>query len=129
MNREHVLCVDDTSFVLNALHRLLSENYAVTCASDARQALALLAQRPDISIVLADYTMPDMDGLTFLQETRALAPGAVRILMTAWPDVRAIEQAIADGVILRCLSKPFGVEEVNTALGEAVEHLRTHGRS
>lgn len=129
MNREHVLCVDDTPLVLNALQRLLSENYAVTCAGGAHEALALLSGRADISIILADYTMPDMDGLTFLRETRERAPAAVRILMTAWPDVHAILQAIEDGTIWRCLPKPFGASEVNTTLAEAVEHLRTRAGS
>lgn len=127
MNRVHVLCVDDTPLVLNALERLLSERFDVTSARDGKEALALLRVRPDVGIILADYTMPDMDGLALLTEARKITPGAVRILMTAWPDGHAIQQAVADGTILRCLTKPFGANEVNTVLAEAVEHL--HPRS
>jgi CheY-like chemotaxis protein len=125
MNREHVLCVDDTPLVLNALERLLSENFEVTSASDGKQALDVLRARPGIDIILADYTMPDMDGLALLAEARRIAPEAVRILMTAWPDGLAIEQAVADGTILRCLTKPFGADEVNAVLAQAVAHLRS----
>ena len=124
MNREHVLCVDDTPLVLNALQRLLSENYEVTSASDAQTALLSLRANPDIRIILADYTMPDVDGLTFLEEARVVAPDTIRILMTAWPDGRAIEHAIESGTIRRCLTKPFGADEVNAVLAEAVAQLR-----
>ncbi|MEM9537360.1 MAG: response regulator [Cyanobacteria bacterium P01_E01_bin.45] len=59
--RSTVLCVDDSPIVRTMLKRALGEFYEVELASSGTEALATLNDL-DVSIVLLDVTMPDMDG-------------------------------------------------------------------
>ena len=65
-----VLVCDDEKDIVSALKIYLeSEGYAVECAYDGAQALALLESR-DISLVLMDIMMPVMDGITAMTRIR-----------------------------------------------------------
>ena len=66
----NILVCDDEKDIVSALKIYLeSEGYAVECAYDGAQALALLESR-DISLVLMDIMMPVMDGITAMTRIR-----------------------------------------------------------
>src|SRR5688572_6479336 len=62
-----VLCVDDEPVMLEALSRTLGRRYAVKTAPGGAEGLRMLADHPDIAVVVADMRMPGMDGATLLQ--------------------------------------------------------------
>lgn len=65
-----VLVVDDMADAAEILQSLLElEGAQADCATTAAQAMALLAQRP-YDLLVSDITMPDMDGITLLQQVR-----------------------------------------------------------
>ncbi|OHD54605.1 MAG: hypothetical protein A2Y33_04350 [Spirochaetes bacterium GWF1_51_8] len=71
MNQK-VLIVDDSSFHRKFLDRLMhSQQFKVFEAEDGEKALQFIKDNPDISLVIADYDMPKMDGLQLLSEIRA----------------------------------------------------------
>ena len=77
-----VLVCDDEKDIVSALKIYLeSEGYAVECAYDGTQALALLESR-DISLVLMDLMMPVMDGISAMVKIRERSNVPV-ILLTA----------------------------------------------
>ena len=77
-----VLVCDDEKDIVSALKIYLeSEGYAVECAYDGAQALALLEGR-DISLVLMDIMMPVMDGISAMVKIRERSNVPV-ILLTA----------------------------------------------
>lgn len=77
-----VLVCDDEKDIVSALKIYLeSEGYAVECAYDGAQALALLESR-DISLVLMDIMMPVMDGISAMVKIRERSNVPV-ILLTA----------------------------------------------
>jgi len=77
-----VLVCDDEKDIVSALKIYLeSEGYAVECAYDGTQALALLESR-DISLVLMDIMMPVMDGISAMVKIRESSNVPV-ILLTA----------------------------------------------
>lgn len=77
-----VLVCDDEKDIVSALKIYLeSEGYAVECAYDGAQALALLENR-DISLVLMDIMMPVMDGISAMVKIRERSNVPV-ILLTA----------------------------------------------
>lgn len=71
--REHaILLVDDSPFFRNMLTPVLqAAGYAVTAASSAREALALLKDGQKFDVVVTDIEMPEMNGFAFAETLRA----------------------------------------------------------
>ncbi len=75
-----VLLVDDEPNVLSALRRAFQpDGYALQSCPDAASALAC-ARRTEFALVLSDYRMPEVDGVTFLTLFRSLQPDAMRVI-------------------------------------------------
>ena len=102
------LVVDDSRVVRKVARRILEANgYAVSEAGDGQQALdACRAGLPDV--VLLDWNMPVMDGLTFLRELRGeFGPdNPMVIFCTTENDMAHIEMAISSGA-QEYIMKPF----------------------
>jgi diguanylate cyclase (GGDEF)-like protein len=66
-----VLVVEDTELFRQYLKSLLENyQYHVLLAEDGLQGLQVLEENPDISLVLADYNMPKMDGIDMIRAIR-----------------------------------------------------------
>jgi len=102
------LVVDDSRVVRKVARRILEANgYAVTEAGDGQQALdACRAGLPDI--VLLDWNMPVMDGITFLRQLRGeFGPdNPMVIFCTTENDMAHIEMAMTSGA-QEYIMKPF----------------------
>lgn len=67
-----ILVVDDELSIRRMLGYVLSKtSYHVLMASDAKEALEQLTEHP-VNIMLLDVAMPNMDGITFLQQLRMM---------------------------------------------------------
>jgi YesN/AraC family two-component response regulator len=67
-----IILVDDETFVLAILKRILSElapGYELLSIADGATALALFAQRP-VALVMTDLRMPTMDGVALTKAPR-----------------------------------------------------------
>jgi CheY-like chemotaxis protein len=72
LRRRKVLVVDDDVRNIFALTSLLEgEEMEVVSATNGRQAIDLIESTPDLSIVLMDIMMPDMDGYQTMREIRS----------------------------------------------------------
>ncbi|WP_298442866.1 diguanylate cyclase [uncultured Ferrimonas sp.] len=66
-----VLVVDDSATIRRMMcNLLLRHRYQICEAEDGEQALAQVGEYPDISLVITDYQMPNMDGITLVQQLR-----------------------------------------------------------
>jgi len=66
-----VLVVDDDARNIFALTTVLeSQEMEVLSATNGRQAIELIKSRPDLSVVLMDIMMPEMDGYETMREIR-----------------------------------------------------------
>ncbi len=122
-NRARILCVDDEPRVVEAMANALRRDYAVTIATSAAEAMALLAHE-DVEVILSDMRMPEMDGITLLARAKELKPEVPRILLTGQADMSAAASAIDDGQLFRLLTKPCELAELRGALAAAVEYHR-----
>ncbi|HET9898553.1 MAG TPA: FAD-dependent oxidoreductase [Streptosporangiaceae bacterium] len=100
--RTVILTVDDDPGVSRAVARDLRRRYGdqhrVVRAESGAAALDALTQmklRGDqTAVILADYRMPEMNGIEFLERAMDVYPGARRALLTAYADTSAAIDAI-----------------------------------
>ncbi len=78
----------------------------------------------DIDVVISDYFLPDMDGLSFLKQVGIEKPGVPRVLMaTLTNDEMAI--GIARAGIYKFIEKPLTVDSLETIIKELEMVKRT----
>jgi thioredoxin reductase (NADPH) len=115
MGKPVLLSVDDDPAVSRAvardLRRRYGEDYRVLRASSAAEGLDALRElklRGDpVAVLLADYRMPQMNGIEFLEQAMDLFPRARRALLTAYADTEAAIQAINLVDVDQYLLKPW----------------------
>ncbi|HYH24040.1 MAG TPA: FAD-dependent oxidoreductase [Blastococcus sp.] len=119
MGKPVLLSVDDDPAVSRAvardLRRKYGEEFRVLRASSGREALEALRElklRGDsVAVLLADYRMPEMNGIQFLEQAMDLFPRARRALLTAYADTDAAIQAINLVDVDSYLLKPWDPPE------------------
>src|ERR1700694_4629543 len=111
----HILVVDDQHSIRLMLESGLSLNgFRVSCARNGAEALAA-ASSEEFDAVISDVYMPDGDGLTMVQELRALLPSLPIVLMTAQGSVELAVRAVEEGAT-DFIAKPFEVSAVAALL-------------
>lgn len=124
-----LLLLDDDINVVHALERLLTRSVAadkllVEGHTDPLQALAR-AQEAMFDVVISDYRMPMLDGVTFLKRWRAVQPDSIRLILSADTDFDTLLQAINEAGIWRFLPKPWeGRSFVDTVLAACDEFMQ-----
>jgi response regulator RpfG family c-di-GMP phosphodiesterase len=114
-----VVCTDDEPEILLALERALrDEPYDLHMTTDPEKALEWIRTRT-VSVVISDYRMPEMDGTTLLQLTRARSPRTARILLTAYPGEGVVLHGRETG-LLTLFGKPWNAGELKRAIRERV---------
>ncbi len=106
--RPTVLIVDDEEMVTASLRSLfrLQSSYQVVTHISPKEALAA-AGRTAIDLVISDYLMPEMDGITFLSRFKDLQPQAIRVLLTGYADKENAIRAINSVGLYQYIEKPW----------------------
>lgn len=106
--RRSVLVVDDDDLVLVNTTALLEDlGYEVAVANSGPEALALVARRPELDVVLTDFVMPKMNGAVLRDEIRKLRADLPVVITSGFPDLETQGDA-ARG----CLPKPFTQDQL-----------------
>ncbi|MGY1824538.1 FAD-dependent oxidoreductase [Geodermatophilus sp. SYSU D00079] len=119
MGKPVLLSVDDDPGVSRAvardLRRRYGEDFRVLRAASADEGLSALRElklRGDpVAVLLADYRMPEMNGIEFLEQAMDLFPHARRALLTAYADTDAAIAAINVVDVDSYLLKPWDPPE------------------
>jgi len=116
-----ILVVDDEISVLNAIYRIFSkEKYNILGCDHPLDALKLLKEQ-FCHLIISDYRMPDMDGVTFLREATAIMPDAIRMILSGYADSSTIISAINDGGIYKYIAKPWEDDILKSEVRYALE--------
>ena len=119
--RLRVLLLDDDNFTLEVLADMLSDlgSFDVRCESDAKRALRTLAIEPP-ALLICDLSMPDMDGIEFMQAAaEAHFKGSVMLLSGMDDGVRRSAERLARAhglIVLGAYKKPISAAELRAAL-------------
>ncbi len=116
---EFILVVDDEAPIRDISKAVLETyNYQAITASDGIEAIALYAEhQQEISVVLADMMMPEMDGLTTIRMLQRINPEVKIIAVSGLAQRDKLDDA-ADTGVKTFLSKPFTTKELLTTLNE-----------
>jgi thioredoxin reductase (NADPH) len=118
-SRAAILTVDDDPGVSRAVARDLRRKYGAQyrivraeSASAGLDALRQMKLRGDVvAVILADYRMPELNGIEFLEQAMDIYPGARRVLLTAYADTGAAIDAINVVDLDHYLLKPWDPPE------------------
>ena len=117
------MVVDDTPHVLRMLTSMLEIDgfEVVSLASSGGEAIERL-EEADPDVVVIDYKMPAMDGLTAARELRSRRPDQVVVLYTAYIDA-ALERKAAEAGVALCLDKIEGLASLEREISRLCTSL------
>lgn len=122
----NVLVVDDSAVMRKLVIRTLNQTeYKPTKiieAADGAEALAKFQEASDINLILSDWNMPKMDGLTFVKKVRANDTNVVILMITTEGTMGKMEEALEEGVD-NYVVKPFKADDLGRKLKRAFARL------
>ena len=123
--KSNVVIVDDDEIVLTSLSSLLSleTDYEVKTFLSSEEALKYI-KNEDTDLVISDYLMPEMDGITFLGEVRKLKPEIPRIILTGYADKENAIKAINEVGLFQYIEKPWNNDDILIVLRNGLEKQR-----
>ena len=101
-----VLFVDDEAIILKSLRLLFRGKCEIYTATSGDEAIAI-AERNSVNVVVADQRMPGMTGVELLKKLKEISPSTVRILLTGYSDLQAIQSSVNESEVFRFINKPW----------------------
>lgn len=123
----HILAVDDDPDARELIAKMLQAYGArVTTMASATEALGLLKQE-HYDVLLSDISMPQLDGISFIEQIRALPSRdqaqIPALALSAFSDARRVKQAHASGFDV-VMTKPVVAHVLAHAVRELLEKYR-----
>ena len=116
----NLLIVDDEASMRHMLRLVLEQNrYRVSEAKNGAEAINLI-YKEKFDVILSDIRMPDMDGLTFLEQPEVRSLNSTIIMMSAYGSIDTALECMKRGAY-DYISKPFKPDEVVLTLRKAEE--------
>ncbi len=119
MERNRILVVDDDPLIRGSLYEMLrGQRYEVEMASDGSEAMDHLNRR-SFQLVITDWKMPEMDGMSLLTHIKTRHPDVNVILVTGFGNVSSAVEAIRQGAF-DYLTKPIQPDELEDTIRRAL---------
>ncbi|MGZ5278445.1 MAG: GGDEF domain-containing response regulator [Pseudobdellovibrionaceae bacterium] len=116
--------VDDDSATLSALDRLFRHDFTIRTFLNPETALKEIVESHP-ALVLTDSMMPQMNGLEFLRQVRAIQPTALRVLLSGLIASEDLSPAINQGLIHRFFVKPWDNQVLKLQILECLQQHKT----
>jgi DNA-binding NtrC family response regulator len=123
-----VVIVDDDPHVLAALQRALDREPYDVIATDRPQTVLEWVGGKEVSLVIADQRMPEMDGSNFLEEVWKRSPTTAGVLITGYPETAPNNPAFRQrlqGLVV----KPWNDEILKRTLRRLLRQREVQNRS
>ncbi|MAF69448.1 MAG: nitrogen regulation protein NR(I) [Alteromonas sp.] len=129
MTNESVWIVDDDSSIRWVLQKALqAANIGCLSFENPQELLLQLQSGQAPEVIISDIRMPQMDGMTLLNEVHVSHPMLPVIIMTAHSDLDSAVNAYQKGAF-EYLPKPFDIDEAVTLTQRALAHAREQSRT
>ncbi len=122
-----ILVVDDEPdlepLVLQRMRRRIrSGQFNFVFANNGVEALEVLRREEDVDMVISDINMPQMDGLTLLEQIPKVDPNVRSIIISAYGDMQNIRTAMNRGAF-DFVTKPLDFEDLLITIDRTMAHL------
>ena len=122
-----ILVVDDEPdvepLVLQRMRRKIRDgSYSFVFAQNGIEALARLHEDKEIAMVLSDINMPQMDGLTLLQQIPKVDPDLRAVIISAYGDMKNIRTAMNRGAF-DFVTKPIDFEDLEVTIERTLSNI------
>ncbi len=120
--RPAILIVDDEEMVVSSLRNLfrLQTDYHIVTYNLPEKALED-AGKVIVDLVITDYLMPKLDGISFLAKFKEIQPHAVRVLLTGYADKENAIKAINHVGLYQYIEKPWDNEALLMVVKNGLE--------
>jgi len=121
---QKVVVVDDEDIVLTSIDSFLAleTSYEVITFTSANKALEHIKNN-DVDLVISDYLMPEMDGISFLAKVRDLRPEVPRVILTGYADKENAIKAINEVGLFQYIEKPWDNSDLLIVIRNGLEKL------
>jgi DNA-binding NtrC family response regulator len=122
---ETIVIVDDEEMVLTSLSSflLLETEYKVETFLSPHEALKYVESN-SVDIVISDYLMPEMDGISFLGKVREIKPQVPRIILTGYADKENAIKAINEVGLYQYIEKPWDNDDLQIIIRNGLDKKR-----
>ena len=115
LKNKKILLVDDDEWIRDSLTLYFdTEGCQMIAVETAEEGMELLKQQ-DYDIILLDYKLPGIDGLTFSRKIQEIRPDAIKILITAYKNKKVVSEAMNVG-IQDLIDKPFTIKTIEDSM-------------
>ncbi len=117
-----IVLVDDEEIILTSLRSFLTleTKFNIKTFASAKSALEFIKDN-DVDIVISDYLMPEMDGISFLAKVREIRPDVPRIILTGYADKENAIKAINEVGLFQYIEKPWDNDDLLIILRNGME--------
>ena len=117
-----IIVVDDEEIVLTSIESflILETAYNVVTFLSPKEALDYVKEQ-DVDLVISDYLMPEMDGITFLSHVREIKPEIPRIVLTGYADKENAIKAINEVGLFQYIEKPWDNDDLLIIIRNGLE--------
>jgi DNA-binding NtrC family response regulator len=117
-----IVIVDDEDMVLTSLSSFLNleTEYDIKTFISVNEALEYI-KTGRVDLVVSDYLMPEMDGISFLAEVREIKPEVPRIILTGYADKENAIKAINTVGLFQYIEKPWDNDDLLIILRNGLE--------
>jgi sigma-B regulation protein RsbU (phosphoserine phosphatase) len=129
MQQHKIMVVDDEPdlqmLILQRFRKQIKEDtYDFCFAENGEEALTMLQETNDITLVLSDINMPKMDGLTFLAEAQKLNnPVLKTVIVSAYGDMENIRTAMNRGAF-DFVTKPIDFKDLEITIEKGLSEIK-----
>jgi DNA-binding NtrC family response regulator len=118
------MLVDDEEMVLTSIKSFIAieSDYKLATYTSPMQALEDLDGKiENVDLIISDYLMPEMDGITFLAKVKEKLPLVPRILLTGYADKENAIKAINNVGLYQYIEKPWDNEDLKLVIRNGLE--------
>lgn len=117
-----ILLIDDDEVIRNSLSLFFArEGCNLLAVETAEQGIEVLKNQ-HYDIIIADYSLPGIDGLEFFKRIKDIYPYSMKILITSYKDDKVVSEAAKIG-IQDFIEKPFTTNTIEQTLSHVIKEF------